>query len=233
MKQLFTVVCVLLFSLPAIYPTVTKEKGKMISSIEIGSENGYSSSLAKAQALQEISDSLSDLIFEKVSDYIENQPEEYKPYYIEAKQKILLSSFGAGVSFSTDGKNVNATVSVDEFVNRNSLLYIDSLDKYVTDVIERENRMKAAMINGASKEDNETMALAAYYVYEYEKGRIAKQKDAIPSSDVIRSLKIADLELEKYLLIAAQQVEYAPSEIKNFVVKAALIKYIYNASGLF
>lgn len=233
MKRFLTAVCILFFSLSVIYPTVIKEKDKITSSIELNSKNGYSTSQAKAQALQEISDSLSGLIIEKVNNYIDQQPEELKPYYIKAKLETSLTTFGVGVSFSADEKTVKATASVNEFVNRNSLLYIDSLDKYVTDVTERENRMKSAIINGASQEDNETMALAAYYVYEYEKGRIAKQKDSKPSSDVIKSLGISDQELKKYLLIAAQQVEYAPSDVKNLVVKAALIKYIYNSSGLF
>lgn len=204
--------------------------GSQIRSIVEIDQSAYNPVVqARNKAIMEINDAMYSEVLKLSEQYIASRSDDLRPYYEEAGRNVSLRMYSAGIRISeniADGK-VEASVNFESHVGRNFDTMKKRLDEEASYIRQREARMKAAVIPEATEEENILLIKAAYYIHEYEHGRIGKVENPVDSMSLIGPLGLSDALMIVYLASAAAQVEQAPEYVKQAVIGAAAIKYMY------
>ena len=227
----------ILFLLESLSSSIIQREGFVCSSVKItGETKATANSILDARntIASELSDYFRPAIRNGVMEYLKTIPENRKEIYREVIQDfqwgiptntIIYSENNQQGSIAITGK---LPLDFDKVVVNQ---FINTLDEKANALELRRNdirkRIAEVIIEEAPDDINAKLAMAAYYAYEYENGRIEEDRNARSVDEMIASLNLKDPYLEAYMLAAGKQVEKASEEVKNTVLTAAMLKYLY------
>ncbi len=227
----------LLLSVSILAADITEKNGYVFSSVRILGEIAESADpvfTARSIIASELSDYFHPSIIKDVMEYISSIPEWKREDYEKALENFRWAIPTNAIVYSETEQRGTITITgklPSEFSSSVSGLFISSLDKEAEAIENRRNEIKKriadALIDGAPNDINTKLAMAAYYAYEYENGRIEEDRSAKSVDEMIASLNLKNPYLEAYMLAAGKQVEKASEEVKDTVLTAAMLKYLY------